>query len=100
MVGAWLADHDASMAWTQARHTVFDLRGPGRLNFLDDVGEYDVVVLFAIFNPPLESKELRRAIGRRQGQTSLAANHSRQNWVARLSGTKARYLFVFRRDDS
>jgi len=35
--------------------TVFDLRGENGQNFLDDQGEYDAVVLIAIYNPPMES---------------------------------------------
>ena len=100
MAGVWLAEHDASMACASESRTVFDLRGENSSNFLDDRGEYDAVVLFAIFNPPMESLEFQRTLGRRSGQTSLAANHSRENWAARLSRTRAKYLFVFRRDDS
>src|SRR6476646_6881081 len=102
MAGAWVARHDPALApaWTSATREVFDLRGEHGVNFLDDRGEYDVVVLFAIYNPPPQSAEFRRALGRRRGQTSLAANHSRTNWTDRLSRTRARYLFVFRRDDS
>ena len=102
MAKAWVAEQDAAMAkaWASARRIVFDLRGEHGLNFLDDQGEYDVVVLFAIYNPPVQSVEFQRALGRRRGQTSLAANHSRENWAARLSRTKATYLLVFRRDDS
>jgi hypothetical protein len=100
MAGAWVAEHEPAMAWASATRTVFDLRGESGSNFLDDRGEYGVVVLFAIYNPPMQSVEFQRALGRRQGQTSLAVNHSRENWAARLSGTKAKYLFVFRRDDS
>ena len=55
------------------------------MNFLDDRGEYDAVVLFAIYNPPSPSPAFRRAVGRRRGQASLAANHSRENWTDRLS---------------
>jgi hypothetical protein len=102
MVEAWVAQHDPGLAraWASATRAVFDLRGPGGTNFLDDRGAYDVVVLFAIYNPPAGSAAFGRAVGRRSGQTSLAVNHSRGNWAARLSGTGARYLFVFRRDDS
>ncbi len=104
MAGAWVAEQEPaagwSSAWAAADRTVFDLRGEKGLNFLDDCGEYDVVVLFAIYNPPAGSGELQRALGRRRGQTSLAANHSRDNWAARLSRTRAKYLLVFRRPDS
>jgi hypothetical protein len=102
MAGAWVARHDPAVAraWASAARHVFDLRGAHGVNFLDDRGEYDAVVLFAIYNPPPDSTEFRRALGRRRGQTSLAANHSRGNWADRLSRTRARYVFVFRRDDS
>jgi hypothetical protein len=100
MAGGWMAAHEPAMPWTSATRTVFDLRGQNGRNFLDDDGEYDAVVLFAIFNPPMESSEFRKSVGRRRGQTSLAPNHSRETWVNRLSRTRARYLFVFRRDDS
>ena len=100
MAEAWAAEHDPERPWTRASRTIFDLRGEQGLNFLDDTGQYDVVVLFAIYNPPARSIELQRALGRRRGQTSLAINHSRENWAARLSRTSAKYLFVFRRDDS
>ena len=100
MAGAWVARHDPALPWASAARQVFDLRGGRGANFLDDRGEYDVVVLFAIYNPPADSAAFRRAVGRRRGQTSLAANHSRANWTGRLSRTRARYLFVFRRDDS
>jgi hypothetical protein len=100
MAGAWVARHDPALPWASAARQVFDLRGERGVNFLDDRGQYDVVVLFAIYNPPAQSAEFRRALGRRRGQTSLAANHSRANWTDRLSRTRARYLFVFRRDDS
>ena len=100
MAGAWVARHDPALPWASAARRVFDLRGGQGVNFLDDRGEYDAVVLFAIYNPPAEGAAFRRAVGRRRGQTSLAANHSRENWVGRLSRTRARYLFVFRRDDS
>ena len=100
MAQAWVAQHDPALAWEPAIRTVFDLRGEHGLNFLDDRCQYDVVVLFAIYNPPTESVEFQRALGRRRGQTSLAANHSRENWAARLSRTKAKFLLVFRRDDS
>jgi hypothetical protein len=100
MAAAWVARHDPALPWPSAARHVFDLRGEHGVNFLDDRGEYDVVVLFAIYNPPPQSDELRRALGRRRGQTSLAPNHSRANWTDRLSRTRARYLFVFRRDDS
>jgi hypothetical protein len=100
MAGAWVAGREASMPWASARRSVFDLRGNNSLNFLDDEGEYDVVVLFAIYNPPLDSVELQRALGRRRGQTSLPKNHSRENWTARLSRTRAKYLLIFRREDS
>ncbi len=100
MAGAWMAEHDPALAWTSASRTVFDLRGENGVNFLDDEGVYDAVVLFAIYNPPMQSVEFKRALGRRSGQTSLAVNHSRRNWAARLSRTGAKYLFVFRRDDS
>lgn len=100
MARAWVAEHDPALAWASARRTVFDLRGGNGLNFLDDRGEYRVVVLFAIYNPPMQSVEFQQALGRRRGQTSLAANHSRENWAARLSSTMAKYLVVFRRDNS
>jgi len=100
MAEAWAAEHDPERPWTSATRTIFDLRGEHGLNFLDDTGQYDVVVLFAIYNPPAPSVELQRSLGRRRGQTSLALNHSRENWTARLSRTSARVLFVFRRDDS
>lgn len=102
MVRAWAVAHEPAMAeaWATAAQTVFDLRGENGRNFLDDEGEYEVVVLFAIYNPPAESPELRKALGRRRGQTSLALNHSRERWVHRLSGTRAKVLFVFRREDS
>ena len=100
MAAAWVARCDPALPWASAARRVFDLRGAGGANFLDDRGEYDVVVLFAIYNPPAESAALHRALGQRRGQTSLAVNHSRENWADRLSRTRARYLFVFRRDDS
>jgi len=80
--------------------TVFDLRGENGQNFLDDQGEYDAVVLIAIYNPPMENQEFQQALGRRRGQTSLVLNHSQETWANRLSRTRAKYLFVFRRDDS
>lgn len=100
MAEAWAAEHDPGRQWTGATRTIFDLRGEQGLNFLDDDGHYDVVVLFAIYNPPAESIELQRALGRRRGQTSLAPNHSHDHWATRLSHTFAWYIFVFRRDDS
>ena len=100
MAGAWVASHEPELPWGLAERAVFDLRGANGQNFLNDDGEYDVVILFAIYNPPSESWGFRRALGRRRGQTSLAPNHSRDSWVNRLSRTKAKYLFVFRRDDS
>jgi len=100
MAGAWIGAHEPAMPWASATQTVFDLRGENGQNFLNDDGEYDAVVLFAIYNPPSESREFRRAVGRRRGQTSLAPNHSRETWANRLSRTRAKYLFVFRRDDS
>jgi hypothetical protein len=100
MAGAWVAAHEPAMPWASATQTVFDLRGADGQNFLDDRREYDAVVLFAIYNPPMESQEFQQALGRRRGQTSLALNHSRQTWADRLSRTRAKYLFVFRRDDS
>jgi hypothetical protein len=100
MASAWVAAHEPAMPWASATQTVFDLRGKNGQNFLDDQGEYDTVVLFAIYNPPMESREFQQARGRRRGQTSLALNHSRQTWADRLSRTRAKYLFVFRRDDS
>jgi hypothetical protein len=100
MAGAWVAEHDPAMAWASASRMVFDLRGENSSNFLDDPGEYDAVVLFAIYNPPMDSVEFQRALGRRSGQTSLAENHSRENWAERLSRTRAKYLLIFRRDDS
>lgn len=98
----WAAAHEPAVAeaWTTATQSVFDLRGDSGRNFLDDAGEYEVVVLFAIYNPPTESPDFRKALGRRSGQTSLAPNHSRERWTHRLSGTGARILFVFRREDS
>jgi hypothetical protein len=100
MAGVWLAAHEPALEWAAAQRTVFDLRGASGANFLDDEGEYDIVILFAIYNPPMPSGEFHRAQGRRRGQTSLAANHSRQNWAARLSRTRAKVLLIFRRDDS
>ena len=102
MAQAWVARHDPEIAraWASAQRTVFDLRGTTGSNFLDDRGEFGVVVLFAIYNPPIASLEFQRALTRRRGQQSLAANHSRENWAARLSRTKAKFLLVFRRDDS
>lgn len=100
MAGAWVGEHDPAMAWASASRCVFDLRGSSGLNFLDVRGQYDVVILFAIFNPPMQSREFQRAVGRRSGQTSLPANHSRENWAERLSRSGAKYLLIFRRDDS
>ena len=100
MAGAWMAAHEPAMPWAAAKKAVFDLRGENGQNFLNDDGEYDAVVLFAIYNPPSESREFLRAVGRRRGQTSLAPNHSRETWANRLSRTRAKYLFVFRRNDS
>jgi hypothetical protein len=102
MVRVWAAEHEPEMAeaWAAATQKVFDLRGGAGRNFLDDGDEYDVVVLFAIYNPPTDSPDFRKALGRRIGQTSLALNHSRERWAHRLSGTQAKYLFVFRREDS
>jgi hypothetical protein len=102
MVRAWAAAHDPAMAeaWTTATQKVFDLRGGAGRNFLDDGGEYGVVVLFAVYNPPTDSPDFRKALGRRSGPTSLAPNHSRERWAHRLSGTRAKLLFVFRREDS
>jgi len=102
MVRVWAAAHEPAMAeaWATATRKVFDLRGGAGRNFLDDGGEYEVVVLFAIYNPPTDSPDFRKALGRRSGQTSLALNHSRERWAHRLSGTRAKVLFVFRREDS
>jgi hypothetical protein len=102
MARGWAAAHEPAMAeaWAAAKQMVFDLRGGGGRNFLDDGGEYEVVVLFAIYNPPTDSPDFRKALGRRSGQTSLALNHSRERRAQRLSGTRAKYLFVFRREDS
>ncbi|HYE17153.1 MAG TPA: hypothetical protein VEA69_01850, partial [Tepidisphaeraceae bacterium] len=68
----------------------------GGRDFLDDHGTYDVVVLFAVYNPPAGGGEL----GRWRGPTALSANHSREAWAGRLAGTGAKYLLVFRRPDS
>lgn len=102
MVRVWATAHEPAMAeaWAAAPRKVFDLRGGDGRNFLDDGGEYEVVVLFAIYNPPTDRPDLRKAPGRRGGPTSLAPNHSRERWARRLSGTRAKYLFVFRREDS
>lgn len=100
MAAAWIATNDPAVPWSAANQSVFDLRGETGRNFLDDPGEYDIVILFAIYNPPMQSPEFQKALGRRRGQTSLAINHSRENWAHRLARTKAKYLFVFRRDDS
>jgi hypothetical protein len=102
MARVWAAEHEPAMAeaWATADQKVFDLRGAAGRNFLDDRDPYDVVILFAIYNPPTDSPDFRKAIGRRRGQTSLAPNHSRERWAHRLSGTRAKYLFVFRREDS
>ena len=100
MAEAWLSENEPALSLNGARRFVFDLRGPEGLNFLDDDGLYDVVILFAIYNPLAGSRELERAIGRRRGQTSLAENHSRENWTARLIRTRAKYVLVFRRPDS
>jgi len=102
MAAAWLARHDPALAqgWPSAARHVFDLRGEHGVNFLDDRGEYDVVILFAIYNPPADSAAFQRSLGPRRGQQSLAANHSLANWTDRLSRTRARYVLVFRRDDS
>ena len=100
IAGAWLAERDPLLPWASAVHATFDLQGAGGTNFLDEHGEYDAVVLFAIYNPPEGSVAFQKAIGRRRGQTSLALNHSREAWVDRLSRTGAKHLFIFRRDDS
>ncbi len=100
MAGAWVAAHDPAMPWAAAARVVFDLQGAAGRDFLVDDGEYDAVVLFAIYNPPSGSREFQQSLGRRRGPTSLAPNHSREAWVDRLSRTKATYLFIFRRDDS
>ena len=102
MARVWAAALDPAMAeaWATAKPMVFDLRGGAGRNFLDDGGKFEVVVLFAIYNPPADSPDFRKALGRRRGQTSLALNHSRERWAQRLSGTRAKVLFVFRREDS
>lgn len=102
MAGDWVARNDPALAsaWPNAAREIFDLRGANGRNFLDDRGEYDAVVLFAIYNPPAgDPTALRRAL-RQRGQQSLPPNHSRDNWAARLARTDAKYLFVFRRPDS
>lgn len=100
MAGAWVARQNPALArgWAAAAREVFDLRGPGGRDFLADRGAYDIVVLFAVYNPPAGSAD--RVLGRWRGQTALSANHSRGAWAARLAGTGARYLLVFRRPDS
>lgn len=100
MARAFLARHDPPCAWTDPQPHVFDLRGPHGRNFLDDRGQYDIVILFAIYNPPTGSRRLTKSLGRHVGQTALAANHARETWAERLAKTGARYLFVFRRPDS
>lgn len=102
MVRVWTAEHEPAIAeaWATATQQVFDLRGADGRNFLDDAGEYQVVVLFAIYNPPTDSPDFQKALGRHRGPTSLALNHSRERWAHRLSGTRAKVLFVFRREDS
>src|SRR5947209_15077122 len=47
MVRVWAAAHEPAMAeaWATATQKVFDLRGGAGRNFLDDGGEYEVVVL-------------------------------------------------------
>ena len=102
MARVWAAAHEPAMAqaWATATPTVFDLRGAAGRDFLEDAGEYEVVVLFAIYNPPPGSLDFRKAVGRRRGQTALASHHSRERWVHRLSGTRAKVVFVFRREDS
>ncbi|QOV88326.1 hypothetical protein [Humisphaera borealis] len=99
MARAWAAGHDPHRPSANATRHVFDLRGERGRNFLDDQGTYDIVILFAIYNPP-QSANLQKSKGRQRGQTSLAVNHSRDNWAGRLSRTAARYLFIFRRPDS
>lgn len=100
MAGEWLQKGDPALPWQSAERLVFDLRGENGVNFIDDARQYDVVILFAIFNPPADGPALQKALGRVRGQTSLAPNHSRDNWAARLSRTNAKYLLVFRRPDS
>jgi len=100
MAAAWVAANEPAMSWGSAAQTAFDLRGEAGRNFLDDRGEYEIVILFAIYNPPTPSPEFQKALGRRRGQTSLALNHSQKNWADQLSRTKAKYVFVFRRDNS
>ena len=77
MARVWAAAHEPVMAeaWATATQQVFDLRGGAGRNFLDDGGEYEVVVLFAIYNAPTDSPDFRKALGRRSGQTSLALNY-------------------------
>ena len=72
MAAAWVAAHEPAMPWAAAAQTVFDLRGSAGRNFLDDHGEYDIVILFAIYNPHAESPEFQKALGRRRGQLRRA----------------------------
>jgi hypothetical protein len=97
---AWAAEHDSTFAWEPATRHVFDLRGEQGRDFLADDGEYDVVILFAIYNPPTDDEAARKWRGSKCGPESLGVNHSRESWGRRLSHTRARWIFVFRRPDS
>ena len=72
MAAAWVAEHDPALPGASATRKVFDLRGANGVNFLDDAGEYGVVVLFAIYNPPKHSAETRYGTPRTTCVTSAA----------------------------
>ena len=66
MVGAWVAQHDPALAWALATREVFDLRGKDGSNFLDDRGEYDVVVLLPTVVPSFTSRRFSSSASRRR----------------------------------
>jgi hypothetical protein len=93
MVYAWLADNGYSMEYfrPQIRTDDFIDLNDGR-DFLQERHEYEMVILHHVYSPH-KLKHPRNPLG--QSPFRYSRYHSKEEWVSRLIGTGAAFIFAF-----
>lgn len=96
----WLMRNARHYDWTKPKHDVVNLRY-GR-DFLQEIEQYDIVVLHDIYDGTLSNYQLDHVVGAprvftRQAKMALRTSPLQTvgAWAWRLARTGAEYIFVF-----
>jgi hypothetical protein len=96
-VYSWLEQNDPEMAepYKNGDHDFIDLND--ERDFLRENKPYNVIILHFLWSPPVPRGEDYDTFIPKSGYgyTRLSPYHNRKNWITRLAGTGAKYIFAW-----